>query len=94
MINANKVFIRYNWHVGDSVRIKRNQCGHSCGCYWTKDKYPGINTKKTYTIKQIYYFGGGCPSTLLSLEELPETHGGIDNALPANWFQPFTPIIN
>lgn len=85
--------IRYQYRDGDNIEITNNNCGEHCRCLPNDEKLLKRNVKRNteYTIKKVHYFGGGCPSVLLEIEELPETHS-FDKALPAIWFIPYTNI--
>ena len=81
-------FERRNYNIGDKIQISPNPCGAHCGCYVKDDviKEHHIDKDKIYTIKHVHYFGGGCPSTLIEIEELPSTHS-YENAITANGFK-------
>lgn len=80
-------FERRSYEVNDKIIISDNACSGHCGCYYQPDNSKiKLDVNKEYTIKEIHYFGGGCPSILLSILELPETHS-YNTALPANWFK-------
>lgn len=87
-------FVRTIYNPGDKVELVDNRCNAACGCFYDPQRiekykiYEGLilDHSKTYTIKKLNYFGGGCPSVLLELEELPTTHTH-ETSLPANWFR-------
>lgn len=85
--NYRNNFKRRDYKIGDKIKISDNPCSMMCGCYWKNNKRDNfINPNTTYTIKNIHYFGGGCPPRLLEIEELPQTHS-YDTAITANIFK-------
>jgi hypothetical protein len=85
--NYRNNFKRIDYKIGDKIIINDNPCGMSCKCYWKNDEHDNfINPNEIYTIKHVHYFGGGCPSILLEIEELPQTHS-YETAINANIFK-------
>ena len=82
-----ETFKKFDYKIGGKIIIYNNKCCVLCDCYYGKHSKFTIDTNKIYTIKNIHYFGGGCPSRLLELEELSNTHS-YETSLPANWFKP------
>jgi len=82
-----ETFKKLEYKIGDKIIINDNRCSSMCQCYYGEHSKFTIDTSKIYTIKNIHYFGGGCPSELLEIEELPNTHSS-HSSLPANWFEP------
>jgi len=82
-------FEHKSYSIGDKIKLHYNPCSAPCNCYYNKKEHTFVTLKpnKIYTIKDIHYFGGGCPSVLLELEEIKSTHS-YTKSLPANWFKP------
>ena len=85
-------FIESKYEIGKKVTLNFNPCSQYCKCFWTKAKADFLNQNEEYTIEDITYFGGGCPSVLLHLKEIKQTRKSPntkwwENGLPANWFK-------
>jgi hypothetical protein len=75
------------YKVGDKIKISDNPCSMMCGCYYKNNKFDNfIDINTIYTVKEIHYFGGGCPPVLLEIEELPQTHS-YEKSVTANIFE-------
>lgn len=84
--NYTNNFVRREYKIGDKIKVSDNPCSLHCGCYYKNDKFDNcVNPEQTYTIKEIHYFGGGCPARTLEIEELPQTHSS-ETAITANIF--------
>ena len=85
-------FIKYEYKIGDSVKLNFNACSQNCMCFWDKEIADFLNEEKIYTIEDITYFGGGCPPLFLHLKNVPQTSKKEKNwweaGVPANWFKP------
>ena len=85
--NYTNSFEKRDYNIGNKIIISDNPCSMACGCYWKNNERDSfINPNETYTIKHIHYFGGGCPPTLLEIEELSQTHS-YNTAITANIFK-------